>query len=290
MGARNDPVEETPLRLRIAGQHAAAWTCSPGALEALAAGWLLSEGAVEQPADLTGLALEAGAMPTIHVELGDVAAARFRALQAHRRQAGCGLRHFLDCDPGGIRAGARTGSSAGDRPHDSAAGRARDPGPQAAAALLSDTYALAERYRRTGGLHIASLVADDRIVGWSEDVGRHNAADKVIGRAWLDGRDLAGCGLVLSARISAALALKAGRAGLGWIASRSVPTTLALEIAAAAGVTILARTGGSEPRRFAPDTWRSAPGSQRPAERRSGIAPATQPRAAAHRPPAEPAP
>jgi FdhD protein len=75
--------------------------------------------------------------------------------------------------------------------------------------------------------------------------------DKAIGGGLLAGANLARLGLVLSARVSADIAAKAARAGLAWIASRSVPTTLAVEIAEAAGIPIIARAAGPEARVFA---------------------------------------
>jgi FdhD protein len=74
-------------------------------------------------------------------------------------------------------------------------------------------------------------------------VGRHNAVDRALGAAFLAGDGPQGCGLVLSARISGQMAMVAARAGIAWIASRSVPTRLALEIARAAGLPLIARAG-----------------------------------------------
>lgn len=223
------------MRLEVAGVRSVAWTCSPGDDEALAAGWLLADGAVRRPEDIDSLEVRAGPVLSLRVRLSDDAGRRYRGLVAHRRRVLCGLRHVLDCTPDALPARA---------------GRARVPDLDVAATLLGAMYARADHYQRTGGLHVAALSDGTDIVGWSEDVGRHNAADRVIGRAWLDGRDLGGLGLLLSSRISAALALKAGLAGIGWIVSRSIPTTLAVEIAGRAGTAIVARAGGSAPRLF----------------------------------------
>ena len=71
-----------------------------------------------------------------------------------------------------------------------------------------------------------------------------------FGAAVLEGADLRTLGLVTTARISGRIAAQAARAGLAWIASRSVPTTLALEIAGVAGIPVVARAPSPEARVF----------------------------------------
>jgi FdhD protein len=81
-------------------------------------------------------------------------------------------------------------------------------------------------------------------------VGRHNGVDKAIGAALLAGADLGALGLLTTARISGEIAEKAARAGVAWVASRSVPTTLAVELAATAGLPLVARAGSPDARVF----------------------------------------
>jgi FdhD protein len=91
-------------------------------------------------------------------------------------------------------------------------------------------------FRETGALHAAALFgADGGLLCVREDIGRHNAVDKVVGAAMLAARDIAGLGLLVTGRISAELAAKAARAGIAWVATPSVPSTLAVEIAGKAG-------------------------------------------------------
>jgi FdhD protein len=101
-------------------------------------------------------------------------------------------------------------------------------------------------------MHAAALTDGEQILFAIDEVGRHNAVDKVIGQAILAGTPTTGLGLILTARISGEIALKAARAGLGWIASRSIPTTLALEIAELAELPLLARATGREARLHLP--------------------------------------
>ncbi|HRY72709.1 MAG TPA: formate dehydrogenase accessory sulfurtransferase FdhD, partial [Spirochaetia bacterium] len=80
-----------------------------------------------------------------------------------------------------------------------------------------------------------------------EDVGRHNAVDKVLGRGLLDGADFSRSVLLTSGRIAADMAQKAAKAGLPVLVSRSIPTTEAYAFAREAGITLIGRIGTPSP-------------------------------------------
>ncbi|PKN65729.1 MAG: formate dehydrogenase family accessory protein FdhD [Deltaproteobacteria bacterium HGW-Deltaproteobacteria-15] len=109
--------------------------------------------------------------------------------------------------------------------------------------LVKETLAQAREYERTGGIHCASLVSVglNRIVAQYEDVGRHNAIDKVVGRMLLKEQDPEDKMLLTSGRISSEMALKAVHSGITVIASITTCTDLALEIAEEAGLTVITR-------------------------------------------------
>jgi formate dehydrogenase accessory protein FdhD len=97
----------------------------------------------------------------------------------------------------------------------------------------------AEGFRRTGGLHVAAIYkADGQLVALAEDVGRHNAVDKVIGMAALKKVDFGLCFLALSGRMSGDVAFKAAKVGLPLIASLAAALSSGIAMAETAGLTL----------------------------------------------------
>ena len=94
-------------------------------------------------------------------------------------------------------------------------------------------------FQQTGGSHAAAVFSGEgHILAVAEDLGRHNALDKVIGTCLLNRLDLSACGVLLSSRMSFEMVVKAVRAGFELIAAISAPTSLAIEIAERYGVTL----------------------------------------------------
>lgn len=103
----------------------------------------------------------------------------------------------------------------------------------------------AAKYRDTGGVHACALARHGRVEIVREDVGRHNAVDKVLGRAWLDRVSTEGAVLLTTGRISYEMAVKAAKARVPVVVSRTAVTELAAEVAEAVGLTLVgyARAG-----------------------------------------------
>ena len=110
-----------------------------------------------------------------------------------------------------------------------------------------DMYRAARQYRKGGGIHSAALIDHTGVLDVREDVGRHNAVDKTLGFCLISGHDPAECGLITTGRLSSDMVLKALATGIGLVATRSIPTSLAVEIAEATGMTLIGRGQRSRP-------------------------------------------
>lgn len=105
---------------------------------------------------------------------------------------------------------------------------------------------IAETFRKTGGVHVAAIYRDGgELLAFAEDVGRHNAVDKVIGLAALGKGDFGMCFLALSGRLTGDIVLKAARAGLPIVASMAAALDSGIEIAHNTGVTLVGFVRGN---------------------------------------------
>ncbi len=112
---------------------------------------------------------------------------------------------------------------------------------KAVSRLQSDS----ELWRKTHAVHSAALFrADGTLIGLVEDVSRHNAFDKVVGRALLDGCDFSSVFAALSGRITQDMVIKAGNVGIPVLASRSTVIEPAVTLASALGVTLIGYVRG----------------------------------------------
>jgi FdhD protein len=105
--------------------------------------------------------------------------------------------------------------------------------------LFKDFQKKSELYKSTGCVHYAGLAEKEKIIFLAEDIGRHNAVDKVIGYAFLNKIPLKDKILLISGRISSEMVLKTGRWKIPIIVSKSAPTSLAIELAEKIGLTII---------------------------------------------------
>lgn len=100
-------------------------------------------------------------------------------------------------------------------------------------------------FRETGGVHGCALCNKDSIVLFHEDIGRHNALDKVIGQALADGISMEDKWILTTGRLSSEIVIKAGNHQIGMLASRSAATELAVELANQLNMTLIGFARGN---------------------------------------------
>jgi FdhD protein len=235
-GGTDHAATEEPLEIRLYNKPFAVIMRTPGADRELAAGFLLAEGVLKSPDDLG--TLEHCTDPSaehpeniVNATIANGSADALERILAERRQvttnSSCGLCGRLTIES--LRADApviRTGWTV------------------SAGTLVS----LPDRLRahqtvfdETGGLHAAGLFTNEgRLEAMAEDVGRHNAVDKVVGRMLMHDRlPLSDYLLFVSGRTSFEIVQKAFLAGIPIIAAVSAPSSLAVDLARDAGITLI---------------------------------------------------
>lgn len=233
-GVEDSVVEEVPVALVYNGISHAVMLATPTDLEDFALGFSLSEGLIASPAEL----LEVDVAPTpagIELQLR-VTAERFQGFKATRRQlagrTGCGLcgRESLE--------------------------QAILPVPKVAETLAVPAEALTRAiaalpevqglHRQSGGVHAAAWAGiDGEIHLVREDVGRHNALDKLVGALRRQRIDPAAGFVLITSRASHELVHKAASAGVQLLAAVSAPTGMAVRNAEASGITLVGWLRGS---------------------------------------------
>ncbi len=227
-----DAAEETPVAISYDGSTFAVLMATPADLTDLGIGFSLTEGIIDEPEDLAGLDIveQAGGVE-VRLWLSPEMGSRHR----HRRRAiigptGCGL-----CGVESLEA-------------------ASAPPAQVSRAFswtraeIMDAVAALDGLQPLGGatraVHAAGLWRDGRMIAIREDVGRHNALDKLAGAVAKRGQAertlVPGSIVVLTSRVSVEMVQKAARMGAGCIAAVSAPTALAVRTAEQAGIALAA--------------------------------------------------
>ena len=235
---------EEPLEIRLAysrsdgrrAQQSISVTMrTPGNDEELAAGFLFTEGIIHRRADVTSIApcgppAPNGLINVVRVELVDDVSVDLERLERHfYTSSSCGV-----CGKTSLDAVAVQGHY---EPRAAAM-------PIAATVLCGLPESLLRQqavFEQTGGLHASGLFdSTGEILAVREDVGRHNALDKLIGRALLrDELPLSEFGIVVSGRASFELMQKAMMAGVPILAAVGPPSSLAIELAEEFGMTLV---------------------------------------------------
>ncbi|MDH6223717.1 MULTISPECIES: formate dehydrogenase accessory sulfurtransferase FdhD [Streptomyces] len=241
VSARPDTlVAEEPLEIRLNGKPLAVTMRTPGDDFALAAGFLVSEGVLGSAEELRNIVYCAGATAdgsntynVVDVRTApDVVMPDITLERNVYTTSSCGLCGKASLDA--VRTTARWAIDDGDGP-------AMTLEPALLSELPDRLRASQQVFDRTGGLHAAALFSETgELLDVREDVGRHNAVDKLVGRALQNGAlPLSRTVLMVSGRASFELAQKAVMAGVPVLAAVSAPSSLAVDLAAETGLTLV---------------------------------------------------
>jgi FdhD protein len=239
--------EEVPVALVINHVPFAVMLATPADLEDFALGFLLTEGLLRDASQLHALESNCSEQGiSLHLR---VAASAFAALKARRRQlagrTGCGLCGVEDLAQV-ERALPRLGA-------------ARPVAARALCRAAEDLQRCQPFHAATGGVHAAAWSdADGRILCVREDIGRHNALDKLVGALVQERVDFAEGFAVITSRASFEMVQKSATVGIRLLAAISAPTGMAIRAAERSGVTLAAFVRGDRYTLYS-DPWRVLP-------------------------------
>jgi FdhD protein len=229
--------KEFPLHVILNNQELATLFCSPTNLEYLALGFLFSQELVKSKEEIRKI--------TIDEYKGEVKVATDGAK-----------------DSAELLSRRAITSSSGELPHSVASNRKNieskmQISPSEIFALTKEFQHRCEVYKATGGTHGAALCNTKGILVFSEDIGRHNAIDKVFGECLLKDIPTDDHIIVTSARVSSEILLKVAKGNVPIIISKSAPTELGVKLADDLGITLIGFVRGRRMNIYA-NSWRVA--------------------------------
>jgi FdhD protein len=229
-------VTEEPLEIRLAWPGATprrVWVTmrTPGHDFELACGWAVHEGLIARAPQGIAYCTDADLAPEQEFNVVTVTLDRPPLREAGHRHGGSGSSACGVCGKDSIQAALAAPSAA--------SWSGAIPAPDVVRRLPEQLRAGQNLFDRTGGVHAAALAtADGELLVLREDVGRHNAVDKVTGTRALAGAPTAEACLVVSGRAGFELVQKAAAAGVGSLVAVGAPTSLAVSLAEQAGLAL----------------------------------------------------
>lgn len=223
-------VKEYPFTIFLNGEELVTLLCSPKALDFLAYGFLLSEGIIQSKNDVADMKIDE------EKGIADVSTAEEEDTSNYftgKRMltTGCGkgtvfynIQDIISCKP--AEDGLRIDS-------------------ERLLALMKEFSAASELFQTTGGVHSTALSDGHSLLLYHEDVGRHNAMDKVLGEAVLKDVKFSDKLILTSGRISSEMVTKAAKRGIPMVVSRSAPMDLALRVGVELNMTIVGFARGN---------------------------------------------
>lgn len=217
-------VKEYALTIMLDGEEFVTLLCTPSSLDCLTIGFLLSESVIKSKADIKRIRIdeEKGIADVNTIESSLIA----KKLHGKRTMTtGCGK--------------GSTFYNAVDSLSCRKVSSCIELSVQSILGLTRDFNKRSELFLSTGGVHSVALATDSGIMLFHEDVGRHNAMDKVVGEASLKDIELSDKIVLTSGRVSSEMLIKAAKGQIPLVVSRSAPTDMAVELAKQLGITVI---------------------------------------------------
>jgi FdhD protein len=217
--------EEKPLEIFLNRTHYATIFCSPSNLRELAVGHLLSGGIVKSIEEIEEIRLRDEGVCHVRLKSNIDLEKRLKLSKTFSRVilSACG-------SPSPYRPSARLPTIRSDL-------RVK---AEVILNCVNRLNSIAETFRKTGGVHAAAIYkSDGNLVAFAEDVGRHNAVDKVIGIGALSETDFSVCFLALSGRLTGDIAVKAAMVGLPLVASLAAAVDSGIAVAKDVGLALI---------------------------------------------------
>jgi len=223
-GAIDEIASELPVRLALNNEPLVTLLCTPTELEELAVGFLLSEGLLRDKASIKKLEVDEREA-TVRIELDNLPADFSTLFEKRTISSGCGkgitfTSYRMYADQRMNIAGPIVGLDD-------------------IRSLLKTFRNISALYLETGGVHSAALSDGRDILFFSEDIGRHNAVDKLIGKAFLQSISVENKILLTSGRVTSEIVTKAGRNRFPVLISRAAPSCMAISYAEDMGITLV---------------------------------------------------
>lgn len=223
-------IREVPLTISLNKTEVATILCTPEKLDCLSAGYLLSEAFINQETKLTRIDINEKKWQ-VEVEAKGGIISMENSKRARLVTSGCAnaLPFYRTVDALRYEPLTSDFTVSSDKILE----------------LMKQFQEQSITFRETGGVHAAALCDQNELVCFAEDIGRHNAVDKIIGEYFLQNRPIKESMILTTGRISSEILLKLLKAGIPIIVSRSAPTSLALEMARKADMTLVGFARGA---------------------------------------------
>ncbi len=216
---------ERPLTLIVNNQELVTLLCSPSDMKALAVGFLASEGLIKRKDDLQQVLVD---------ERRGLVRVQTTA-EIPQQSEDKPFKRFITT---GCGRGA-TFYSPVDVQEDLRVDAAVTVTVAQVLKLVSDFLRTSDMYRDTGGVHSAALCSTTELLIFMDDVGRHNALDKIFGHCLLEGLEPEGKLMISTGRISSEMLLKVAKRNVPIVMSKSAPTALGVHLAEKVGLTLI---------------------------------------------------